>query len=125
MAMVDLGRPASAFDPDQFAANLKERFAALPTPEGLSFDINSLRQQTLPTVGTAVELDITVHSSRGEYAFFSYGGDMYFVFAVTGGSAKASSDSRMVQRVAARMKRKSLTEKKRIYRSRPRTNTIQ
>ena len=92
LAMVDIGPPNTPFDADTFSSNLKQRFGNLPVSEGLSYDINSLREVTLPSVGTAVELDIHVHSSRGEYAFFSYGGDLYFVFAIIGESAKASSD---------------------------------
>jgi membrane protease YdiL (CAAX protease family) len=89
-ALLDLGEPTTPFDPEQSAERLQQLGTSLPA--GSSIDAGSVRELSLPTVGTAVEVNVTIHSSAGQMAFFAYQGEDYLMFAVTGDSSKAQSD---------------------------------
>jgi hypothetical protein len=89
-AVFDMGPQVRPFNPDDVASRLQQ--LNVPLPAGSSYDARSVREVSLPTVGTAVEMDFSVHSSGGELVFFTYGGDAYMMLAVTGQDAKAQSD---------------------------------
>ncbi|HVV77433.1 MAG TPA: CPBP family intramembrane glutamic endopeptidase [Mycobacteriales bacterium] len=86
----DLGPQAATLSPDEVASRLQQ--LTVPLPAGSTYDASSVREATLPTVGTAVEVNFTVHSSDGELVFFRYGSDGYMALAVTGDNTKAQHD---------------------------------
>ena len=92
MALIDVGEQSAPFSPAEVEQRIQQNFSSLPLPPGLVYIPGSLREVTLPTVGTAIEIDVTLHASRSQYAFFAYGGHMYVVFVETGDSPKAQSD---------------------------------
>ena len=89
-AMFDLGPLQEPFNPSDIEAHL-QNLTSIPLPPGSSFDAGTIREATLPTVGTAVEANLSVHSSSGELAFFAYDNNAYVTSAVTGGNPKADS----------------------------------
>ncbi|MGN6474302.1 MAG: lysostaphin resistance A-like protein [Mycobacteriales bacterium] len=89
-AVFDLGPVQTQFNPDAVIQRLQQ--LNVPLPGGSSYDASSAREVTLPTVGTAVEVNLTIHSSSGEVVFFGYANDGYVVTAITGGDPKAQSD---------------------------------
>jgi membrane protease YdiL (CAAX protease family) len=92
LAMVDFGRINQQFDPGAVAQALRSQLESASPSPGTTFNFDSLRQVSLPTVGPAVEMDLRTHSSPGELVFFGYGGEGYGVYSFTGGSARAHAD---------------------------------
>jgi membrane protease YdiL (CAAX protease family) len=92
IAIVDIGPMPAQFDADQIVQSLRSNLSSIPLPAGSSYDTKSLREESLPTVGTAVEMDFTVHSTRSEFVFFAYGGELFFTFGLLGDNPNARSD---------------------------------
>lgn len=89
-AMYDLGPAQTQFNPDEVIQRLQQ--LNVPLPGGSSYDASSAHEVSLPTVGTAVEVNLSIHSSSGELVFFSYAADGYVVTAITGDDPKAQGD---------------------------------
>jgi hypothetical protein len=88
------------FDPASTAARITASADSL-IPGG-TIDPNSVREEQLPAVGTAVEADFTAGGDRGEMALFALDGRPYGMLFVNGGSARAASDfTKMLDSLAA------------------------